>query len=138
MNAKADRVFVAGASGVIGRRLVPLLRQRGYDVAGTTRSHARAAELERLGARPVVVDVFDREGLARALAAIRPSVVIHQLTDLAGGFAPDQLGETRARNARLRGEGTRNLVLAAQAAGVRRLIAQSIAWVYAPGPEPHA
>jgi nucleoside-diphosphate-sugar epimerase len=85
----------------------------------------------------MVVDVFDRERITRVVAAVGPGVVIHQLTDLSGGFAPDRLSETLARNARLRSEGTRNLVLAAQAAGVRRLIAQSIVWVYARGPEPH-
>jgi nucleoside-diphosphate-sugar epimerase len=133
MAAPSGRIFVAGASGVIGRRLLPLLRQRGYEVVGTTRSPARAGELERAGATPIVADVFDREAIARAVASVQPSVVIHQLTDLSAGVAPEHL----ARNARLRTEGTRNLVLAAQAAGVRRLIAQSIVWVYAPGPEPH-
>jgi nucleoside-diphosphate-sugar epimerase len=132
-----DRIFVAGASGVIGRRLVPLLRGRGYEVVGTTRSPTRARDLERLGAVPVVVDVFDREALARTVAAARARVVIHQLTDLSGGFGAEQIAETLARNARIRTEGTHNLVLAAQAAGVRRLIAQSIVWVFAPGPEPH-
>jgi nucleoside-diphosphate-sugar epimerase len=122
---------------VIGRRLVPLLQRRGYDVVGTTRSRARATELERLGAMPITVDVFDREGIVRAVAAVRPRVVIHQVTDLSGGFAPEHLSQTLAQNARVRTEGTRNLVLAAQAAGVQRLIAQSIVWVYAPGPEPH-
>ena len=131
-------VLIAGASGVVGRRLSPLLLRRGYEVVGTTRSRARADELERSGVRPVVVDVFDRRAVADAVAAVRPSVVIHQLTDLSGGFAPDRALETLTRNARIRIEGTPNLVLAAQAAGVRRLIAQSIVWVYAPGPEPHA
>lgn len=64
-------------------------------------------------------------------------MVIHQVTDLSNGFTPDRIAETLARNARLRTEGTPNLVLAAQSAGARRLIAQSIAWVYQPGPEPH-
>ena len=137
MAAPSGPIFVAGASGVIGRRLVPLLCRRGYDVVGTTRSGARAAELERLGAAPIVVDVFDREAIARAVAAVQPGVIIHQLTDLSEGLAPEQPGERHARNARLRTEGTRNLVLAAQAAGLRRFIAQSIVWVCAPGPEPH-
>jgi nucleoside-diphosphate-sugar epimerase len=131
------KIFVAGASGVIGRRLVPLLLERGYDVVGTTRSTERAGELERAGAHPVVVDVFDRAALERAIADARPEVVIHQLTDLAGGFALDHISETLGRNARVRTKGTRNLVDAALSGGVRRLVAQSIAWVYQPGPEPH-
>jgi nucleoside-diphosphate-sugar epimerase len=130
-------VFLAGAGGVIGRRLVPLLRQRGFDVVGTTRSPERAREIERAGARAVVVDAYDREALVHAVAGARPGVVIHQLTDLSHGFAADRVAETRARNARLRAEATPNLVHAARAAGARRLIAQSIAWVYLPGPEPH-
>src|SRR4051794_4868960 len=119
-------VFVAGASGVIGRRLVPLLRRGGYEVIGTTRSRARAVDLERLGAAPIVVDVLDRDAIARAVASVQPRAVIHQLTDLSGGFGPERIAQTLAQNARLRREGTRNLVLAAQAAGVRRLVAQSI------------
>src|SRR2546430_171154 len=94
---------------VIGRRPVPLLCGRGFEVIGTTRFAARAGDLERLGAAPIIVDVFDRKGIARAVAAVQPSVVIHQLTDLSGGFVPEHLGETLARNARIRSEGTRNL-----------------------------
>src|SRR5262245_9148859 len=133
----STNVFLAGAAGVIGRRLVPLLLERGYKVFGTTRSRDRAAELERAGVVPVVLDAFDREGVARAMIAARPEVVIHQLTDLSAGFAPQQMTETLSRNTRIRTEGTRNLVDAARSAGVRRLIAQSIVWMYAPGPEPH-
>jgi nucleoside-diphosphate-sugar epimerase len=132
------RILLAGATGVIGRRLTPLLRDAGHQVAGTTRSAARTDELRALGAAPVVVDVFDAEGLARAVAAVRPDVVIHQLTDLPKGLDPSRMAEAIVRNARIRDEGTRNLVRAAVAAGVRRLVAQSIAWAYAPGREPHA
>ena len=132
------KIFVAGAAGVIGKRLVPLLVERGYEVHGTTRSPARASDLERRGARPIVLDAFDRRAVLAAVAAVRPQVLIHQLTDLSGGFKPEKVAETLARNSRLRTEGTQNLVEAARAAGVRRLIAQSIAWVYAPGREPHA
>ncbi|HSY39871.1 MAG TPA: NAD(P)-dependent oxidoreductase [Polyangia bacterium] len=131
-------IFVAGAAGVIGRRLVPLLIERGYEVHGTTRSQSRASDLERSGARPIVLDAFDRGAVLSAVAAVRPHVLIHQLTDLSGGFEPEKVAETLARNSRLRTEGTQNLVEAARAAGVRRLIAQSIVWVYAPGREPHA
>jgi nucleoside-diphosphate-sugar epimerase len=132
------RIFLAGASGAIGRRLVPLLREAGHDVAGTTRAAAKAETLRALGAEPVVVDVFDAAGLTRAVAAFKPQIVIHQLTDLPPALDPSKMEEATARNARIREEGTRNLVHAALAAGARRMIAQSIAWAYAPGAEPHA
>jgi nucleoside-diphosphate-sugar epimerase len=127
------RIFLAGAGGAIGRRLTPLLRAAGHDVVGTTRTADKTAAVAALGAEPVVVDVFDAVALTRALQAAAPHVVMHQLTDLA--FAPGTPGYEAGleRNARLRIEGTRNLVAAAKAAGVRRLIAQSIAFVYAPG-----
>ncbi len=137
MVVSGERVFVAGAAGVVGRRLIPLLLRSGYQVFGTTRSAERAAELERAGATPVIVDAYDRHALVRAVGGVSPGVIIHQLTDLSGGFAPEQIDETRARNARLRTEGTPNLVAAAHAVGARRLIAQSLVWVYLPGPEPH-
>ena len=89
------------------------------------------------GAEPVTVDVFDAAALARTVKAARPDVVIHQLTDLPQAFDPAALAAGSARNARLREEGTANLVAAAVAAGVRRVVAQSIAFVYAPGPVPH-
>jgi len=130
-------IFLAGAGGVIGRRLLPLLLERGYEVHGTTRSSARASDLERAGVHPVVLDAFDRPAVIAAVTAVRPDVVVHQLTDLSGGFEPEKVAQTLARNSRLRTEGTRNLVEGARAAGVRRLIAQSIAWLYAPGREPH-
>jgi nucleoside-diphosphate-sugar epimerase len=131
-------IFLAGASGAIGRRLVPLLRAAGHRVFGTTRDPAKAEALRRLGAEPVVVDVFDARALSDAVAAARPEVVIHQLTDLPPGLDPARMAEAGPRNARIRSEGTRNLVVAAREAGVRRLIAQSIAWVYAPGTPPYA
>lgn len=106
-------------------------------MVGTTRSSERAQDIERMGARAVVVNAYDRDALVAAVVAAAPAVVIHQLTDLSNGFSPDRIAETLARNARLRSEGTPNLVFAAQAAGARRLIAQSIAWVYQAGPEPH-
>lgn len=131
------RIFLAGATGVIGRRLVPLLVAAGHDVAGTTRSPERAEAITRAGGRPMVVDVYDRGALNDAVSAFRPDVVIHQLTDLT--TPPGQpLGEAELlRNARIREAGTANLAAAARAAGATRLIAQSIAWLYAPGPEPH-
>ena len=132
------RIFLAGATGAIGRQLVPMLVARGHDVTGTTRSTARLAELEAAGARPIVIDAFDAPGLVAAVVAARPDVVIHQLTDLGGGSGGELTDEQLARTARLRIEGTPNLVAAAIAAGARRIVAQSIAMLYAPGPEPHA
>ena len=132
------RSFVAGAGGAVGRRLVPLLRDAGHEVFGTTRDPGKADTLRRLGAEPVVVDVFDAAALSDAVAAARPQVVIHQLTDLPPGLDPARMAEALPRNARIRSEGTRNLVAAAREAGVRRLIAQSIAWVYRPGTPPYA
>lgn len=131
------RVFLAGATGVIGRPLIGLLRHAGHEVTGTTRSSAKIAEIEALGATGVAVDAFDAEGLRRVVAAAKPDVVIHQLTDLPDVSDPAQMGAVREKNARLRIEGTRNLMAAVKAANVRRVIAQSIAFVYAPGPKPH-
>jgi NAD(P)-dependent dehydrogenase (short-subunit alcohol dehydrogenase family) len=132
-----SRIFLAGAAGVIGRRLAPLLRQAGHSVWGTTRSPDRTELVRSLGARPVVVDVFDAEALAKAVLDAKPEIVIHQLTDLASIHDPAKRAQALARNARLRDEGTRNLVAAAHRAGARRLIAQSIAWVYAPIVKPY-
>jgi len=132
------KIFLAGASGAIGKRLVPLLHEAGHQVFGTTRSAAKARALRELGAEPVVVDVFDLAALRDALGAARPEIVIHQLTDLPRDLDPAQMGAAVPRNARIRAEGTRNLVIAAIAAGARRMVAQSIAWAYAPGPEPHS
>ena len=120
------RIFVAGASGLIGVRLVPLLVAAGHEVAGMTRSPEKANALKGLGAEPVVCDVFDAEALAEAVAAYEPDTVFHQMTDL-----PDNVTEMAsfgARNDRIRSEGTRNLLAAAVEAGAEQLIAQSIAW----------
>jgi nucleoside-diphosphate-sugar epimerase len=127
------KMFLAGAGGVIGRRLTPLLRGAGHTVVGTTRSKDKAAALTALGAEPVVVDVFDTEALARAVKAAAPEVLMHQLTDLPFAPGTPRYEEALERNARLRVAGTRNLADAAKAAGVQRMISQSIAFVYAPG-----
>ena len=120
------RTFLAGASGVLGRRLVPLLVAEGHEVVGMTRSPDKVELLMGLGAEPVVCDVFDAAALARVVADARPDVVLHELTDL-----PDDAALIAARpgaNARMRREGTRNLIAAARAAGVERFMAQSVAW----------
>ena len=118
---------------MIGRRLVPLLVAAGHDVVGTTRSPVKAAAIAAQGAAPVLVDVFDAAALTSAVQATKPQLVIHQLTDLPSAPGTPDYEAGLERNARLRIDGTRNLVAAAQAAGVTRLIAQSIAFVYAPG-----
>src|SRR6185312_4305646 len=132
------RISLAGASGAIGRRLTPLLHSAGHYVCGSTRSEANADALRLLGADPIGVDVFDASALSRAVASARPDVVIHQLPALPKDLTPREMGAAIVRTARIRSEGTRNLVRAAIAAGARRLVAQSIAWAYAPGAEPHA
>jgi nucleoside-diphosphate-sugar epimerase len=131
------RVFLAGASGAIGRRLVPLLLRAGHEVTGTTRSAATGRELERAGVTPAVLDVFDLAAVTAAMRAGRPAVVIQQLTDLPREFDEARISASYSRNARIRTEGTRNLIAAAQAASARRFIVQSIAFAYAPGGEPH-
>jgi len=123
-------VFLAGATGAIGSRLVPMLVKAGFHVHGTTRRPERQDGIRAAGATPVVVDVFDGQALAAALRQAKPRIVIHQLTDLPFGLDPAQMEEGRIRNARLREVGTKNLVEAAVAAGAERMISQSIAWVY--------
>jgi nucleoside-diphosphate-sugar epimerase len=132
------KIFLAGATGAIGRRLLPLLLNAGHSVIGTTRSTPKADELRAAGAEAVVVDVFDASALSAAVLQARADIVVHQLTDLPRGLDPSQMAEGTARNARMRSQGTQNLVAAALDAGVRRLVAQSIAWMYAPGNEPHS
>ena len=121
------RIFVAGATGVIGVRLVPLLVQSGHEVAGMTRSPDKAEALRALGAEPVVCDVFEADAVRDAVVSFAPAAIIQELTDL-----PDdahRIGEHAEANIRIRREGTHNLLAAAQAAGtVRRFIAQSVAW----------
>ncbi|MGH8301359.1 MAG: NAD-dependent epimerase/dehydratase family protein, partial [Steroidobacteraceae bacterium] len=109
----------------------------GWRVLGTTRSPERAAMLRSMGVEPLVVDVFDAEGLKQAALAAGAHTVIHQLTDLPPGLDPKRMAAARERNARLRDIGTRNLIAAGLAGGMRRLIAQSISFVYAPGPMPY-
>ncbi len=127
------RFFLAGASGVIGSRLVPLLVAAGHDVAGMTRSSSLVKPLGDLGAEPVVCDVFDLAALTDAVVAFRPDAVVHELTDLPDSL--NDLPEYSARNDRMRSEGTRNLVAAATAAGATHFLAQSIAWTPSRGGE---
>jgi nucleoside-diphosphate-sugar epimerase len=125
------KVFVAGATGAVGRPLVRQLLAAGHEVTGTTRSAARAAGLERAGARAVVCDALQAEPLRAAVAAAEPEVVIHQLTALPDRFEPRKRDLYEPTN-RMRIVGTRNLLDAAEAVGARRMICQSIAFAYAP------
>src|SRR5688572_15322939 len=131
------RVFLAGATGAIGRRLVPLLQRANFNVIGTTRSAEKADYLQSIGVEARVIDMLDADAVTRAVQEARPDVVIHQLTDLPKVFDPAVMAEARVGNARLREEATPILMRAAQAAGVRRAIVQSICFAYAPGATPH-
>ncbi len=119
------KIFLAGASGAVGRPLVGMLAANGHEVVGTTRDPRKADALRALGATPAIVDVLDREVLISAVRDARPDAVIHQLTDL----SQFDLAATN----RVRIEGTRNLVDAARAVGVRRMVTQSFGPAYAPG-----
>lgn len=121
------RVFVAGGSGVIGIRLLPLLVAAGHDVVAMTRTPDKAEMLRSLGAQPVVCDVYDAAALTDAVVAARPDTLIHQLTDLPDDAADLPAG--REANARIREQGTDHLLAAARAAGADRMIVQSIAWL---------
>ena len=123
-------IFLAGSTGVLGRRIILLLAGHGHDVTALTRRSDQAGMLRSLGARPAVADAFEPKSLAAAVKLAAPDVVMHQLTDLTSG--------TTASNAVLRVRGTRNLMDAARDAGVGRVISQSIAWAYAAGCGPAA
>lgn len=115
------RIFVAGASGVLGVRIVPLLVAGGHAVAAMTRTPAKAASLVDLGAQPVVCDVYDLGALRQAMGHFHPDLVLDELTDL----ADDPRRIDAAANARIRVEGTRNVLAAA---GAARVLSQSVAW----------
>ena len=124
------RIFIAGATGALGSRLVPQLVERGHHVTGTTRSNA--GRLHTLGAEPVLVDPLDTAALREAVIAARPDVVVHQLTALTGLGMTRNFDKAFAQTNRLRTEGTDNLLAAARAAGAERLVWQSYAgWPYA-------
>lgn len=126
------RVFLAGATGVIGRALVPVLRDAGHEAVGMTRSPERADRLRAMGVEPVVCDAFDAAGVKRAVGEAQPEAVINQLTDIPKAIDPRRMAAQFETNDRLRREGTENLMRAAEAAGARRLISQSVAFAYAP------
>jgi nucleoside-diphosphate-sugar epimerase len=128
------RVFLAGATGVIGRRLLPLLIAAGHQVTGMTRSPQKVDALRAMGAEPAIADALDGDAVRAAVDDAQPDAVIHQLTSLPPRIDPRKIERDFAMNDRLRSEGTRHLVQAAQAVGAGRIVAQSIAFAYAPGP----
>lgn len=127
------RIFFAGASGVLGSRLVPLLIDAGHTVGAMTRSAEKAGRLASAGAQPIVCDVFDRPALTSAVRAFSPDVLLHELTDLPDDL--ENLPEDSRLNARIRVEGTRNLIDALEGLGQTKIVAQSVAWTMRPGLE---
>src|SRR3954462_8557390 len=127
------RVFVAGATGVIGSRVMRLLLQAGHDVGAIARREEKAEPLRELGADVMVGDVYDEELLRGAMATVQPDVVVHQVTALPDRLTARGAAAQFAENDRMRVDGTRAIVEAAAAAGASRVVAQSIAFAYAPG-----
>jgi nucleoside-diphosphate-sugar epimerase len=125
------RVFVAGATGAIGKRLVPLLVDAGHTVTGTTRHADNVTLIQSMGATPAIVNALSRDEVVTAVRDAKPDVIIHQLTAIPEKLNMRRFEEEFAATNRLRTEGTNNLMAAAHAAGCRRLIAQSYAgWPY--------
>jgi len=125
------RIFVAGATGAVGRSLVPLLVRKGHSVVGLTRTPAKTGLLRSLGAEPVVADALDERAIRAAVAAARPDVIVHQLTDLKGALDLRQFDRAFASSNRLRTAGTDYLLAAAQDCGAKRMVAQSFCgWPY--------
>ena len=119
------RVFVAGASGALGRHLVPMLVGAGHEVTATTRTPGKVARLREAGAEPVVVDGLDREAVMAAVLAAAPEVIVHQMTALADMRSLRRVDQVFAATNELRTRGTDNLLAAAARAGTRRVVAQS-------------
>lgn len=124
------RVFVAGATGVIGSRLVPLLLSTGHDVIGLARSSSAGVALEKLGVDVVHADALDHAAMRRAVRVAAPDAVVHLLTSIPARIDPKQMSRDFAQTNRLRAQGTLNLVDAARQAGARRVITQGLAYVY--------
>ena len=130
------RIFLAGASGVIGQRLIPRLVEAGHVVGGLTRSSGKTELLRHLGAEPILCDVFDREALIQAIRDFKPDVVLNELTDLPDDVT--QISEFTDLNARIRTEGNGNLIEAARRSGSPKILAQSVAWQLPDGPDARA
>ncbi|HSR94208.1 MAG TPA: NAD(P)-dependent oxidoreductase [Solirubrobacterales bacterium] len=126
------KVLVAGASGAMGKQLLPLLVADGHEVVGMTRSVAKEGEIRALGATPAVADALDPEQVARVVAEAEPEAIVHELTALAGALDMRDFDRDFAPTNRLRTEATDHLLSAGRAVGVRRFVAQSYAgWPYA-------
>jgi 2-alkyl-3-oxoalkanoate reductase len=119
------RILLAGATGAVGRRLVPILVGAGHEVVGTTRSAGKTAALSATGVKPVVLDALDRDAVIAAVGDALPDVVVHQLSDLSKAGNPKKFAEEFALTNRLRTEGLDHLLAAARAAGAKRFVAQS-------------
>lgn len=130
------KIFLAGASGVLGQRLIPRLVQAGHVVGGMTRSAGKTQLLTDLGAEAILCDVFDRDALIQAVGDFKPDVVLNELTDLPDDVT--QIGAHADLNARIRTEGNRNLIEAARLSGSPKIFAQSVAWQLADGPDADA
>jgi nucleoside-diphosphate-sugar epimerase len=130
------RVFLAGASGVIGPVLVPMLVKEGHQVSAMTRTPQKIDAIEAMGADAVLCDVFDATRLRDAVVAARPDVVISHLTDLPKVFNPRKIKEAYARNDRVRGEGSENLLAAAETGGARRFVWQTVSFLTRPAGPP--
>jgi nucleoside-diphosphate-sugar epimerase len=126
------RVFIAGATGVIGRRLVPLLTSKGHDVIGLARSYGAGVEVEMLGAEVAKADALDFSALNRVVKDAAPDAVVHLLTAIPGKINPRRMRRDFAQTNRLRTDGTRNLLSAAEQVGAKRVITQSLACIYEP------
>ncbi len=125
------KVFVAGATGAVGKQLVPMLVEHGHEVTGMTRTAAKGEAIRAMGGGPAVADALDPEAVAQAVAQAEPDAVIHELTAIDLSSLGRSIDKTFARTNRLRTEGTDHLLAAARAAGARRFIAQSFAgWPY--------
>ena len=125
------RIFLAGATGLIGVRLIPLMQADGHVIAAMTRTPSKVDGLRAAGVTPVLCDLFDRQALISAVSDFHPDLLVHQATDLPDRI--EELAEYLPRNNRVRSEGTRNLLAAAQAANTSGFLAQSIAWRSGPG-----
>jgi hypothetical protein len=126
------RVFLAGASGVIGQRLIPRLVRAGHVVGGMTRSSGKTELLARLGAEPILCDVFDRDALIQAVREFNPDVILNELTDLPDDV--EKIGDHTELNARIRTEGNQNVIEAARQSGSPKILAQTVAWPLPAGP----
>ena len=126
------RIFVAGATGAVGRQLVPTLISAGHSVVGLTRTAAKAETIRRMGAEPAVADGLDEQAIRQAVVSARPEIVVHQMTDLTGAIDFRHFDRAFAHTNQLRTRGTDILLAAAREAGARRFIAQSFCgWAFA-------